>query len=105
MTVSIRTIVFICIDCDVLFLARGVYLLAVTAKISDHGAALLKMKNSNRITNLVKKKANSRVTNRSEVFWNVMPCSSVDGYQTTRHSIPENSNLHSHRSGTSSLMS
>jgi hypothetical protein len=87
MPVSIRTIVFVYIGCKVLFAARGVQLLAVTAKISESGSDLLEMKNSNiKITNLVKKKANSRVTNSSEVFWNAMPRSSVDRYQTIWHS-------------------
>jgi hypothetical protein len=57
MAVSLRTIVFLYNICEVLFLARGVQLLAATAKISERGSALFEMKNSKRkITNLVKRK-------------------------------------------------
>jgi hypothetical protein len=58
MAVSIRTIVFLYIICEVLLLARGVQLLTATAKIPEHGASLFKMKNSNKeITNLLKKES------------------------------------------------
>jgi hypothetical protein len=87
MTASIRKMVFVYIGCKVLFVARGLQLLAATAKIFEHGADLFEVNNSYRkIINLVKKKANSRVTNRREAFCNAMSPCWVDRYQTTRHS-------------------